>query len=291
MSATQVVQRFFTTWNQHDTRGILTTFAENGVYSDPSTPELLTGDTFVQMCNSLFAALPDLSFELVSLLDAGNGTIATQWHMHGTNTGSLYGYPPTGCKVSLAGADFLTIENEKISSCQRYFDQKTFLSQLGLQVVVQPFVSGPLRFGTAVQLQTNNHTRPGAFSITWFDATSEESLQQINEYGWQILRKMAEMPGFIGYTNMNIGKRQYTISAWDDPQKPRLLLKNSHHLKAVQQFYNTDISSAGHTSVWIPHHINPLWVRCTNCGRQVHYEQSGGKCQCNVLLPEPPPYW
>jgi predicted ester cyclase len=46
--------------------------------------------------NGLWAAFPDLSFEVASAGEAGPGLVAAQWIMRGTNLGSMMGLPPTG---------------------------------------------------------------------------------------------------------------------------------------------------------------------------------------------------
>lgn len=39
------------------------------------------------------------------------------------------------------------------------------------------------------------------------------------------------------------------------------------------------------TSVWVPHHINALWARCTSCGRLWDPAQNDGSC-CGQRLPQ-----
>jgi predicted ester cyclase len=77
--------------------------------------------------SGLFAAFPDLSFEIISAAQTGDDTVSAQWMMRGTNTGPMAGVPPTGMAVALPGADFITVDGDKIRSVQGYFDQKTFL--------------------------------------------------------------------------------------------------------------------------------------------------------------------
>ncbi len=288
----EVVQRYIQACNQHDSAAILAAFAEDGTYSDPSSGRLVTGEAIKQACDHFFAAFPDLFCELDEFIHAGDGKIALQLRVRGTNTGSFRGKPPTGNTINLPVALFLVIEDDRIRTVQGYVDQHILATQLGFQVVVQPFAQGSLRFGTAVQMQTGGHVRPGAFSITWIEANSAENIQKVHEYSFLILRKMATMPGFIGYTGVTVGNRLCTISAWRDPEAARALLQERTHVKAMRQFFEDDIGNAGYTSVWTLHHANPLRVRCPACTQQVAYElQESGRCQCGAVLPEPPPYW
>ena len=88
--------------------------------------------------NGLWAAFPDLSFEIASKGLAGENLVAAQWIMRGTNTGSMMGLPPTGKSVTVSGADFIRVAGGKIQTVDGYFDSRAVPEQLGLQVLVQP---------------------------------------------------------------------------------------------------------------------------------------------------------
>jgi heme-degrading monooxygenase HmoA len=209
--------------------------------------------------------------------------------MRGTNAGPFAGSPPTGRTVALPGADFITVEGDKIRSVQGYFDQKTFLEQLGLQVIAQPYTMGPISFGTGVTMQVGKHTKPGAFSLTSIRIRADE-MQQLQEYSIPILAELAQMPGFISFTSLAANNCGYTITAWEDAESASQMLRAGAHRQAMQAFLGPGFAEGGMTSVWIPHHINALWVRCPACGRMSDYAQDDGKCQCGQSLP-PLPYW
>ena len=288
MNPLDVAQTYFDAWNQRDPADIIATFAEGGTYSDPTVPAL-TGSALATHAGGLFAAFPDLSFEIVSAAQAGDHAVVAQWMMRGTNTGPLAGGPPTGSTVALPGADFITIDGDKIRAVQGYFDQKIFLEQLGLQVIAQPYAVGPISFGTGATMQVGKHTKPGAFSLTSIRIRSDE-VQQLTEYSMPILAELAQMPGFISFTTLLANNCGYTITAWEDAESASQMLRASAHREAMKVFLGSNFAEGGMTSVWIPHHINALWVRCTACGRMSDYEQDEGKCQCGQSLPHLP-YW
>jgi steroid delta-isomerase-like uncharacterized protein len=288
MNLLDVAQTYFDAWNQRDPAAIIAAFAEGGTYSDPTVPAL-TGSALATHAGGLFAAFPDLSFEIVSAAQAGDHAVAVQWMMRGTNTGPLTGGPPTGSTVALPGADFITIDGDKIRSVQGYFDQKTFLEQLGLQVIAQPYAIGPISFGTGATMQVGKHTKPGAFSLTSIRVRSDE-VQQLNEYSERVLAEMAQMPGFISFTGLFANNCGYTITAWEDAESASQMLRAGAHREAMKVFLGSNFAEGGMTSVWIPHHVNALWVRCTACGRMSDYAQDDGKCQCGQALPHLP-YW
>jgi steroid delta-isomerase-like uncharacterized protein len=103
MNAQTLVQRYFAGWNNHDAAEIVGTFANGGTYADPTTPGPLTGDSIGQNAAQLWAAFPDVRFEIRSHMASADGRFAAEWIMSGTNTGPFAGLPPTGRKVVLNG--------------------------------------------------------------------------------------------------------------------------------------------------------------------------------------------
>ena len=292
MALVDVAQRYFDAWNRRDPAAIVAAFAEGGTYSDPAAGQGLTGQAIAAYAGGLFAAFPDLSFEVVSTISAGDGIVAVQWLMRGTNTGSLQGDPPTGRTIALPGADFIVGEGDRIRSVQGYFDQKTFVEQLGLQAIVLPTSVGPFTFGYSVRMQSGKRTRPGAVSLTWIDVRSDEEEREVRERSLQVVaNQMAQIPGFIGWVGTVVGRRLFTATAWEDPESAAQLLRGGPHKEAVDRTLLTDFGAAVFTSVWVPHHLNAMWVRCTACGRFADCEQLDGKCQCGQRLPEHPSYW
>ena len=286
----QPAHRYFDAWNRHDAPGIVATFAEGGSYSDPLA-QGLTGEAIGAYAAGLWDAFPDLAFESVGQTVTGDGVVAAQWVMKGTNTGPFKGLPPSGRTVALPGADFITVEDGKIRSVQGYFDAGEVPRQLGLQTVVQPTALGAFRFGTAAAVQSGRNDKPGAFSITVLQARSADEVEQVREQARKIAAGMPKMPGFIGWTGMVIGDRMLTVTAWDNPESPRQLIRDTAHRAATQQFFGPALGAAAYTSVWVPERFNPTWVRCTHCQRMTDYDRSGGHCQCGETLPEPPPFW
>jgi steroid delta-isomerase-like uncharacterized protein len=290
MDALDLAHRYFDAWNRRDAAGLIATFADGATYRDPATGQPLTGPAIAAYVKGLWAAFPDLSFKIVSAAPAGDGMIAAEWLMCGTNNGSLLGQPPTGRAVALPGADFIRVDGEKIRSVEGYFDMKTLWDQLGLQTVVQPYTLGPFAFGTSVSVQTGKRTRPGAFSMTAIQVRSDEEVEQVRAYSRQIAIEMLEMPGFISWLAATIGHWMVTVTAWESPENPRQLMRNGTHKQAMQTFYGPEFSSGGMTSVWTPDRINTA-MRCPACGRMVSYDQSTSTCACGELLPEPLPFW
>jgi heme-degrading monooxygenase HmoA len=237
----------------------------------------------------LWEAFPDLSFEIVSNADCGEGMVAAQWVMKGTNTGPFQGLPPSGKDVLVPGADFIKVAGGKIESVRGYFDARVAPQQLGMQVLVQPTEIGPFSFGNAVTARTGKLQKPGAFSITSIWSSSDD-VEEIRNQSREIARELLEMDGFIGLALARTGTRGITVSAWERPEDVRQIMQSPAHNQAMKRFWD-DLGDAAYTSVWVPHHVNALWVRCTDCRKMNNYEKSAGMCVCGSQLPDPPAYF
>jgi len=290
-NSTQVVQAYFDAWNQHDAAAILATFAEGGTYSDPATPGPLNGAAIEAYAQGLWAAFPDLSFDIVSVTANDVSLVSAEWLMKGTNTGSFNGLPPTGIAVTLNGADFVRVEGGKIRSVQGYFDSGALPHALGLDVIVQPKAIGPFSFGTSTRVFSGKNTVPGAFSITFLELRTEEEQRSVRESGQKIGMEMLAMPGFISWVGAIIGDRWMTITAWETPDAMAPLMKSGEHRSAAGRFFGPEISRGGTTGVWIPGRLNPRWIRCTACSKMTDADKAHESCACGAPLPAPLAYW
>jgi steroid delta-isomerase-like uncharacterized protein len=287
----QIARRYFDAWNQHDAGAIVATFAEGGTYADPVTPGPLTGAAIGAYAQALWDAFPDLSFDIVSLTADASGLVSAEWLMRGTNTGPFNRLPPTGAAIVIPGADFVRVRADQIQSVQGYFDSGAVPRALGLDVIVQPKAIGPFGFGTSTRASNGNTTTPGAFSITWLEARTDEEREQIRESARKIAIEMLAIPGFISWVGATVGDRMMTVTAWETPGAMAPLMKGGEHRSVVGRFFGPELARGAGTGVWIPARLNPRWIRCTACSKMVDSEKAQGKCGCGAALPAPLAYW
>jgi len=239
----------------------------------------------------LFAAFPDVSFEVASVGLAEPDLVAAQWVMRGTNTGSMYGLPPTGKPIVTRGADFIRVQDGAIHSVEGYFDAADVPRQLGLQVIVQPTSIGPFSFGVATRAASGSRAKPGAFSITVLQAQNAQDENSVREASRQIVTEMLSMKGFISWVGATVGDRMMTITAWEDAADPRQLMKGGRHAEAMKKFFGPELGGGGYTAVFAADRVNALWVRCPSCRAMVDSAARGGACACGAALPQPIQYW
>jgi len=290
MSALEAAKRYFDAWNRRSPGDIVAAIQAGGTYEDPLTGGPLSGAAIAQYAGGLFEAFPDLSFEVVSLAETSPTSVAAQWVMRGVNSGSMNGAPPTGRTVTLQGADFISINGDMVASVKGYFDTAEVPRQLGMQVIVQPTSIGPVQFGYSVYLALGKTTRPGAFSVTSLRVRSEAEADIVRNYSRRIMQTMPEMKGFISAVTGRAGSHMFTVTAWESPDDPRQL-RGGAHQEAMDAFFGPDFTFGGVTSVWTPHRLNNVWVRCGECGEMSAAQSVGSTCRSGHTLPEPPPYW
>jgi steroid delta-isomerase-like uncharacterized protein len=286
VDATDVATRYFDAWNAHDEGAVAASFAPGGTYRDPGVPDGLGPEATGGYAASLWEGFPDLAFAIDDLVAEGERVWA-RWTMTGTNAGAYRGLPPTGRPIALPGADLLRVAPEGVTEVQGFFDGGTLMRQLGLQVVVQPEQAGPFRFGNSVWAAKGTG-EPGAVSLTVLEAVSEEVQEEVRERTRSVVGGLMEQPGFISVLLATVGRRMYTISAWERPEDVERL-RESPHAEAVRWFFSNDVAIGAQTGVWTPHRLNGLWVRCDGCGEMVH--GANGRCAAGHELPAAPAYW
>lgn len=166
------------------------------------------------------------------------------------------------------------------------------MEQLGARVDVQPERAGPVSFGVSTRLDLGKKTEPEAFSLTAITFRDEDDEAAVTGRVREIVREMTEMEGVISAVFARDGERGDTITAWEDPDDPRRLMRGGAHATAAEELFATDgLGAAGMTSVWTLERMNGRMVRCTEC-LEMTYEVEADRCpECKGPLPEAPPYW
>jgi steroid delta-isomerase-like uncharacterized protein len=98
-----------------------------GVFEFP-----VPGREFRAWFGGLFAAVPDLEFEIVSVT-AQKELAAVRWIARGTfdGTGSFEGLSPNGATIEVEGCDVLTVRNGQIVENHGYLNGADMARQLG----------------------------------------------------------------------------------------------------------------------------------------------------------------
>jgi steroid delta-isomerase-like uncharacterized protein len=289
MRAVDAATGYLDAWNRRDPDAIAAAFVPEGSYSDPVVPDGLGPAATADYARGLFAGFPDLAFEIVTVAECGPEMVAVEWVMTGTNDGPYQGLPPSGRAVRLPGADIITTDGDRVRTVAGYFDTAALPRQLGLQVVVQPESIGPFSFGTSVRAAAGAG-EPGAVSLTVLEARSDEEVSEVRERTRAVVAQLLETPGFISWLGLTVGRRMYTVTAWERPEDVARLRENGAHAAAMERlFASPGIAHGAQTGVWTAHRLNGMWVRCGACDAMRQPED--GRCAVCGAEVAAPSYW
>ena len=127
MSGLDVTRRYFDGWNAYDGQAVLDCFADGGTYEDTTTRPI-SGESIAKMVNDISSWYEGMRFEIVSLDEVTESMVVCQWIMHGKIEGK---------DTALEGADFITIEDDKITKVKGYYDSVGVSRQLGKKIITQ----------------------------------------------------------------------------------------------------------------------------------------------------------
>jgi len=122
---------FFAAMNEHDVEKMAQYCTEDIVADEVAEPEPFVGvEAFKQSYSDVFEGYPDCHAEVLgTLLD--DNTIICQVRWDATNSGIFRGVKPTGRKVDLRIAYFLSTKEGKITRITEFYDLATLLIQQG----------------------------------------------------------------------------------------------------------------------------------------------------------------
>lgn len=276
-------QAYRTAWNDHDGPAVGNVFAPGGTYVDPTLPGPLPDAAIAGYVAGLVAAFPDLHFAVDRVTTDGD-QVVVQWRMQGTNSGPLPGAPePTGGTCDLSGVDVIVVSPEGITSVVGYFDQKTFVEQLGLQTLVLPSDEGPIHFGMSVRTELGNTALPGAITMTWTEVDSDEQEGEFQQRGTSIVEGFAAEPGFIGFVGTFADRRGHTFGAWTSPEAAESAVARSRaHQEGMERVRHGGLGVRGFTSLWRPYRLNQQLNKCHTCRNKVYitHGDSAATCPC-----------
>jgi steroid delta-isomerase-like uncharacterized protein len=278
---TDLAGAYLEAWTAHDAAAVAAIVS--GTYSDPTLPGPVRGSDLAGYVDALAAAFPDLSFEMLGEPVVAGDRMFLHWRMRGTNDGApLPGAPmATGGTIDLPGVDVITVADGRIVDVVGYFDQKTFVEQLGLQAHLTPQDEWPVAYGSSLRVDIDRREVPGAMTFTWIDLDDSEAGELV-ERSQQVVMALASEPGFLGFGATTVGPRFTTIAMWTSPQAAEAAIaRNTPHSSAMQRVQREGFGSRGFTSFWQPYRINEQHVRCTACGEWPAIEAGADAVVCS----------
>jgi predicted ester cyclase len=130
--AATVVRSYFAALDEHDVEAALDHWNPEGREVIVGLEELSLPDGFRRFFGELFAAMPDVRFEVLSVTSQKDRA-AVRWRALGTfnGSGTFQGLRPNGSRVEMEGFDLLTVEDELIVENLAYLNGAELARQLG----------------------------------------------------------------------------------------------------------------------------------------------------------------
>ena len=95
-----------------------------------STPEM-TREGHEGFAKAFYAAIPDLHHEIVETF-ATQDRVFVRFVLHGTNSGSFFGIPPTGKTITVPAHVYMEMSGGVVMRLFGVFDEAGLLRQLGI---------------------------------------------------------------------------------------------------------------------------------------------------------------
>ena len=86
-------------------------------------------DSIKELARLFRTAFPDEHYTIESMTAEGD-RVAYQWRATATHTGAFQGIPPTGKRVTMQGATFVRVAEDKIVEIQVYSDALGLMQQI-----------------------------------------------------------------------------------------------------------------------------------------------------------------
>ncbi len=131
-SSAEVAQAYFACVTSRDPEGMVACWKPGKIDHLHGMADLRAPDQVREWFGNLFKAFPDMEFEVLDTVAAGD-KVAVRWRASGTfnGEGRFEGIAPTGSSVVMEGCDLLTIEDGLIVENRAYTNGMDLARQLG----------------------------------------------------------------------------------------------------------------------------------------------------------------
>ena len=131
-SVEQTVRDYFARIAARDPDGMMGFWVPGKGANIHGLVELVAPDNYRAWFANLFAAIPDLQFEVEDVV-ADETRAAVRWRARGTFSGTAQfeGFDPNGAEIEIVGMDLLTVEDGKLVDNQAYTNGMELARQIG----------------------------------------------------------------------------------------------------------------------------------------------------------------
>ncbi len=129
------IKTYKTAWDvffeTRDSNAINTNSFDEQVTVVTATGNITGIDGFREYYNNYLTGFSDAEFNFIDIIAQGD-KLVKHWNFKGTHDGVMFGIPATNKKVDISGTTLVFMKDGKVLQEQDYFDNHSFLMQLGL---------------------------------------------------------------------------------------------------------------------------------------------------------------
>lgn len=133
----QMYNQIIAAWQARDADRLASLYAKDGsLFNSPGTGQTVDSNGFKAYLQAFFTAIPDFKLVMKQVDPISGNQLVDQWTVSGTwknpfPGGPLAGMPATGKGFVLSGSSFHQLKDGKLVSTVQYFDNLSFLTQIG----------------------------------------------------------------------------------------------------------------------------------------------------------------
>lgn len=116
---TAPARAYFEAWNRRDADAVMATFADGARFWDVNMAAPVPAASLRDAFAGLIAAFPDLRFEVMHLVPAGEGMAVAEWRLTGTSVDGRK-------SVDVPGVDLFEIAGGRLAVARAYFNPGRF---------------------------------------------------------------------------------------------------------------------------------------------------------------------
>jgi len=129
------INSYMTAWSlffdTRDSKAINTDSFDEQVTVVTASGNITGIDAFRDYYNNYLTGFSDAEFTFIDIFGQGN-KIVKHWNFKGTHDGEMFGIPATNNTVDIDGTTLVLMKDGKVIQEQDFFDNYSFLIQLGL---------------------------------------------------------------------------------------------------------------------------------------------------------------
>jgi steroid delta-isomerase-like uncharacterized protein len=128
------IEMYTRTWDEIINHGKLDMFNDSNFTTDVvmhAHPDVVGIDSARAMYANYVNGFSNIKFTIIDVFGQGD-KLVKHWDFKGKHTGTFFGIPATGKDVDVEGVTLVKMRGGKIAEEQDFFDNYTFMKQLGL---------------------------------------------------------------------------------------------------------------------------------------------------------------